>query len=136
KIAARQVAFRAHAIYIEGLPEDQRPSLVTFRQWVNGKYKDLEIWALLEMSGVIETQVKIDPTRKLRAFEQVIAQLKASGEKATPKQAAIRAHAIYIEGLPEDQRPSPRTFRKWVSGKTKDAEISTLLEKSGVLLKK
>jgi hypothetical protein len=138
KFTPNQAAYQAHELYVAGLPEGQRPSQGTFRNYVSGRSKDPEIWKLLQASGVIEAQVQVavDPTRMRLAFEQVIARLKKHGEKLTPLQVADQAHELYIAGLPEEQRPSQRTFRYYVSGPGKDPEIWKLLQASGVEIKR
>src|SRR4029434_3931825 len=121
----------------DGLPEEERPSQSIFRLRGYGSRKNQEVLALLEKSTVVEKEkhIQIDSGRLYRAFERAIREAEEKKEKASLRQIIDRAHAIYCEGLPVEERPSQSTFRLRGYGSDKNQEVFALLEKSTVVEK-
>lgn len=78
----------------------------------------------------------LDRNLVLAAFREILDQLRLSEpsrRKPSPRNIAVRAHAIYCGQLhPESKEPALVTFRKFVSGKSAWPEILALLKEYDV----
>jgi hypothetical protein len=131
-VTFQQVADLALKIYSKGMTEKEKPSPVTFRNYVNGPKKEPKIIALLESSPVVEKRKRImsDVSKRYVSFQEAIRKVEEIGEEVNFQQVADLAHRIYSEGLAENEKPSPITFRNQVSGPRQDLKIVELLENS------
>ncbi len=138
EVTYRAVADRAWGLYIQDLPEGERPGLSTFRNLVSGPQADPEVLKLLAASAWVskQRQTTLDRTEVRSSFRRALSQIEAEGKTMGYIAVADLAHSLYSKGLPEGERPGLSTFRKLVSGSQADPEVLKLLAASAWVSKK
>lgn len=116
------VAERAHEIYGSIVGEERRGSIFSFQRLVYGRHADGDVKAILEEFGVSKRD-KISRERMLRCFQEALGKFPNAGVIAI----ARAAHSLYVEGLPENSRPSEKTFRHLISGRSADGDVRALI---------
>lgn len=114
------------------------PPVCTFEPFVYGRRADAEVSRLLEDAG-IRKRGKIDRRRLLDAFRAAVEEFRAlqASRSIGVMAVADRAHRHYVKDLEKDAlRPSPKTFRHLVSGKSADAEVREIFENYAPFRKK
>lgn len=78
----------------------------------------------------------LDRGRVLGAFDEALRYLKGrcSNGCVHPHAVAVKAHALYCQGLPEKaKKPSAVTFKRYVSGRGSPRDVLDLLQSFGVV---
>jgi len=132
------VVQRAQEVYAEFSGGSGVPPVCTFEPFVYGRRADAEVSRLLEGAG-IRKRGKLDRRRLLDAFRAAVEEFQTlqASRPIGVMAVADRAHRHYVKDLEKDAlRPSPRTFRHLVSGKSADAEVRGIFENYAPFRKK
>jgi hypothetical protein len=140
RVRRRDVARRAHEIYVEGLPEDLHPSCRSVEQYMtNGAGRNEGLIALTDAAGVEkERRTPVDADKVTEVVRKVLesrASLKGDSRSKLWRQAdlvrKVRA-ALQDELGTGAELPAEGTLYSLVSGLSEDPEIGPLMQGAGV----